>query len=388
MKVFITTAVFLLAAFAATPSLAQLPDRLKERLRSSAEFTDEDIEKLAKGETVIREVKRSSRRDVALVGAVKLDYPFEIAEKGLSRTVETQKRRSSKETGSIEDPPKKKNSFEQLVFDEGDLADLKNCRVGDCEWNLSDGIITALRKIDWDAPDAGERASRLLKQMLVEYVRDYALRGEGALMTYADTDVRVSLAEEYRIGDGAPAFARFVRSYPREELSGATSVFDWSVVKIGLKPVLMINHTMSFGEKDGEGQRRFSVSRQIFANHYFDASLTIAMLVGVPSAGGGAESYLLFASRSRASALRGKLAGLLRGMIEDQAKGKLESFLEDTKKYTALAAANADAALEREATREAADPNTTLRGIFYIAVPVLAVALGVFVFLLMRKRAG
>jgi hypothetical protein len=236
----------------------------------------------------------------------------------------------------------------------------------------------------------------LLKQMLVEYVRDYALRGEGALMTYADTDVRVSLAEEYRIidedlawiGDGAPAFARFVRSYPREELSGATSVFDWSVVKIGLKPVLMINHTMSFGEKDGEGQRRFSVSRQIFANHYFDASLTIAMLVGVPSAGGGAESYLLFASRSRASALRGKLAGLLRGMIEDQAKGKLESFLEDTKKYTALAAANADAALEREATREAADPNTTLRGIFYIAVPVLAVALGVFVFLLMRKRAG
>jgi len=108
----------------------------------------------------------------------------------------------------------------------------------------------------------------------------------------------------------------------------------------------------------------------------------------VPAGDPNPASYLLFVTRSRASSLRGKLSGLLRGPIENQAKGRLESFLQDTKRYTALASANADAAKEREASKEAASDGLALRGIFYVAVPILAILLGVFFYLLMRNRAG
>ncbi|HUF05548.1 MAG TPA: hypothetical protein VMM38_15415 [Aridibacter sp.] len=364
-----------------------------DELRKKAGFTDADIERLEKGETVIKELERTAKREVALIGAVKLGYSFELAKKGLDRTVDTQRKESAREYGVFSDPPASAD-MQGLIFNEGDLDDLSECRVNDCKWNLSEEIIAALaREVDWSAADAPEKASGVLKRELIAYLRAYSANGDGSLMVYRDTDLRVGLAEEYAellqelpfIDGFAGPFADHARRFPAGRPEGVRSVFNWSEVKIGLKPVVMITHTLAF---EPGTDAMFSVSKQVFANHYFDSTMNITALFGFPGNGERPESYLVFVSRSRASALRGRLGGLIRGLIEDQAEGKMEEFLTDAKKYTALASANVGAAEQREALREGENSSFFTSWTFFILAAVSAAALAFFLFLLLRKRAS
>lgn len=371
-------------------------ETIRADLRRSGEFTEQEIERLEKGEIVVKELTRSVKREVALIGAVRIPFSFEMALKGFRRTVDSQKRNTSRQSGAFS-LPVQADDLKDLAFGEGELADLRECRIGDCEWNLSAEIIEALRRdVDWESSDANSSAQNLLKKTLTEYVRRYSENGDPSLMVYRDTDLVVPLGDEYKdlmaklywIDERYPAFALYVRGYPSGKPEGAENDITWSAVKVGLKPVVMFTHSMSLRTGVGDAGSMYSVSKQIFANHYFDSSLGVAVLSGIPEGRRDSETYLVFVNRSRASALRGKLAGLLRGSIENQAKSKLSSFLKDTKHYAALASANADAELERKASTEAATTIPALGSIFYVAVPVIAILIGVFMFLLMRKRAG
>lgn len=367
-------------------------DAVLKELRTKGGFTDEDIERLEKGGTVIKELERSVKREVALIGAVKLAYSFDLAKKGLERTVETQQRESAREYKEFVGPPSAKD-LDPLTFDEDDLDDLRSCRVNDCDWNLSEEIIAALqREVDWNAPDARKKASVVLKRALVTYLQAYSANGDGSLMVYRDADIGVGLSEEYAdllrelpfIDGFAGPFADHTRSYPAGPPDGTESVFNWSEVKIGLKPVLMITHTLAY---EPETDAMYSVSKQVFANHYFESTLGITALFGFSGNGERPESYLVFISRSRASALRGRLAGLLRGLIEDQAEGKMEEFLEDAKKYTSLASANVGSAEQREALRDAENSSFFSSWTFILLASVSAAVLAAVLFLLLRKRA-
>lgn len=364
-----------------------------DELRRTGAFTEEDLKRLEDGETVIKELERTVKREVALIGAVRIEFPYELARRGLERTVETQRRESAREYRQFGDPPKEAD-LQGLGFDESDLDDLANCRVGDCKWNLSEKIIESLRaEVDWDSSGAFKKASEVLKRELAGYLAIYSKSGNGSLMIYSDTDLKVGLADEYGalfsslpfVDRFAGTFGAYARNYPDGRPDGTESVFDWSEVKIGLKPVVMITHTVTYEPGD---PAMFSVSKQVFANHYFDSTLGVTALFGFPGNGGRPESYLIFISRSRASALRGRLGGLMRGLIEDQAQGKLEEFLADAKKYTSLASANMGAAEEREALREAEEATFFGSAWFWIASVAVAAALAVLAFLLLRKRAG
>ncbi|MCO6512139.1 MAG: hypothetical protein J5I65_15240 [Aridibacter famidurans] len=385
--------VLVLLAGASADGQELTRDRVLRELRNRVGFNDEDIERLEKGETVIKELERTVKREVAMIGAVKLQYSFQLAKKGLDRTVDTQRRESAREYGEFSGSPTAED-MKGLVFDEGDLDDLRECRVNDCKWNLSEEIIGKLqREVNWDADDAPEKASGILKRELAAYLRAYIANGDGSLMVYRDTDLHVPLSDEYAellrdlpfIDGFAGPFSDHARSFPAGAPEGVRSVFNWSEVKVGLKPVVMITHTLAY---EPGSDAMFSVSKQVFANHYFDSTLGITALFGFPGNGERPASYLVFISRSRASALRGRLGGLIRGLIEDQAEGKMEEFLSDAKKYTALASANLGAAEQREALREAENASFFSSWTFIILAAGSAAVLAAVLFLLLRKRAS
>ena len=54
-------------------------------------------------------------------------------------------------------------------------------------------------------------------------------------------------------------------------------------------------------------------SKQIYATHYFDASLGLTVLV---RRGEGPGYYLMYLNRSRADALKGGFSGLRRAVVE------------------------------------------------------------------------
>jgi len=69
-----------------------------------------------------------------------------------------------------------------LTFEDRDLDDMRECVVGDCQFKLSSAMIDRFHKeVNLQSSDYRMQATQVLKQMLLEYVRDYQVRGDAAL---------------------------------------------------------------------------------------------------------------------------------------------------------------------------------------------------------------
>jgi hypothetical protein len=70
-------------------------------------------------------------------------------------------------------------------------------------------------------------------------------------------------------------------------------------------------------------------SKDVYSSRYFDASLTLT--VASDAARTPSAFYLVYVNRSRASALKGTLAGLRRAIVERRVKSGLEEQLRNLK---------------------------------------------------------
>jgi len=69
-------------------------------------------------------------------------------------------------------------------------------------------------------------------------------------------------------------------------------------------------------------------SNQLYANHYFNASLALTAFVNVPGATQGAE--LVYENRSRADGLEGPFGKIKRGVVEKKALEGLKAIIENS----------------------------------------------------------
>jgi hypothetical protein len=218
--------------------------------------------------------------------------------------------------------------LQQLTIDAGDIEDLKQCVAGDCQIKLSAAMIDRLRReVNWQAGDYQTQATQLLKTMLVEYVRDYVARGPAALIAYNDKRNEVRLADEQQALSSASGY---LNDLMREARPGMRIVEDsiiWSKIKFGLKPVLVINHVRAYKHDRDSGPQVLVASNQIYANHYFNASLALTAFVNLP----GSTPYLVYENRSRTDGLVGPFSKLKRSVIENKSVEGLKSILEHSK---------------------------------------------------------
>ena len=180
---------------------------LQQIFRDKAELAESDLTALDEGETVIKLLPARDKREIAMGGAVRVQAS---AENFLQSFRENMTRKSNPailEMGSFGNPPSL-DDLQGLTIESRDIEDLRQCVVGNCPLKLSAIMIDRLQKeIDWSAPDYPIHVTQLLKQMLVDYVRDYLTRGDPALIDNA---------------------------------------FVWSKIKFGLKPVIAVNHIMIY----------------------------------------------------------------------------------------------------------------------------------------------
>jgi len=97
----------------------------------------------------------------------------------------------------------------------------------------------------------------------------------------------------------------------------------WSKIKFGLKPVVAINHITIYRRNGDVGPQVLVASKQIYANHYFDAFLALTAFVSVPDSG----AYLVYENRSRADGLEGPFSKIKRGVVEKKAVEGLKNIL-------------------------------------------------------------
>jgi hypothetical protein len=197
-------------------------------------------------------------------------------------------------------------------------------------------MVERLRKdIDWNAPNYVVQASHILKLMLLDYVRDYLARGDIALIEYSDKENIVRLANEQRALQNTPSYINDVLNKPSQDgtpgaiLAKIEDAIIWSKIKFGLKPVIAINHITIYQNQNGIGPHILIESKQIYANHYFNASLALTAFVNVP--GANPESYLIYENRSRADGLGGPFGRITRGIVAEKAVSGLTAVLEQSK---------------------------------------------------------
>lgn len=306
-------------------------------LHEKAAFDEVDFAALEQGQTVVSLLPANDKREVAVCGLVSLQVSAQVF---LQSFLESMTRRSNPailEIGRFSSTPTL-DDLQSLTFENRDIDDMKDCIVGDCRLKLSATMIERFHKeIDWQAPDYRIRATQLFRVMLLDYVRDYLARGDGALIEYSDKSRGVRLAEEQRalmsgstyINHVLPEFPQHLKAFPKSEISIVENAIVWSKVKFGLKPVIAINHIMVYKREKEIGPQVLVAAKQIYANHYFDSSLALTAFVNIPGASPG--SYLFYENRSRADGLEGGFSQIKRSIVEDKAVDGLRTILESSK---------------------------------------------------------
>ena len=315
----VVAAVVVVAAAAALP-----PDA--ETFLRNARFTDAELQTLAAGQVIARADSGSSGGELMSVGAVRVRTPRAQTAAYYGQMISYVDGQVTLAFGKFSNPPVLDDA-KGLSLDQKEIDALRSCKPGDCDLRIGGAGIAAVRQsIDWKAPDAAARAQAAVRQALVNYVTAYLQRGDEALVTFADTQKPVSLTDEWRaivsnspqLRQYAPALTDYLLQYPKATLPGAKDVFYWIKENYGLKPVISVVHGVIYQAPD-RPDRTTVVQKQIYASHYYDASLAVATLFDGEE-NGKPTTVIVYANRSRGDLLKGGFGGLRQKVARDQAK--------------------------------------------------------------------
>jgi hypothetical protein len=342
--------IILLVGIGAETCLAQASvEEFRSALSANAGFTGDDFASLERGEPVIKVLSALDKREVAVCGVQRLRGTPSTIMKAFNQSLAQQNNGSILAIGRFSYPPRLAD-VETLSLERNDIEDLKRCVVGECELKLSAATIGRFQnEVDWTAPDYQHQATRLFQEMLLDYVRDYQSRGDAALIEYHDQRRPVAVREEHRallsrshyINDFAPEFASYLKNFPKSDLSIVESYINWTKLKFGLKPVIIVTHVASYSRPDNNAQQMLTVSKQVYANHYFDSSLAATAVISIPTTYGGPECYLFYTNYSRVDSLMGSFSKVKRGLVESESEETLRHLLHQTRANVEVASANA-----------------------------------------------
>lgn len=233
--------------------------------------------------------------------------------------------------------PAKAGDWSTLNWTDQELRRLRTCRAGDCAFRLPQGAIDRLgREVEWKGAHAMTQARRVLAAELLEMVQSYQTHGLARSVTYVDKDKPMDVQRQSHellktsaaLLQGVPELAHYLERYPRVSLPGGQDYLYWSMEKIGSKPVLTMTHGIIYQNACGPMQCLWLVSRQIFANHYFDAGLSITRVVQDPRRPGRVR--VDYVNRSRTELFEGPLSGLKRLLIGEAARKAAVAYLDQT----------------------------------------------------------
>ena len=320
---------YALICAAATSAVAQTSvAELQKMLHEKAAFEETDFAALQRGETVVRPAPRLDKREVAVSGLVTLRASASEFLRSYRESLTRKSNGAVMEVGTFGAVPALAD-LESLTLEADDVEDLKACVVGACEIKLSAAMIQRFsRDVNWQAKDYSQQATQLFKTMLLEYVKDYRSRGDAALIEYHDKQNEVRLIEEHQALTRASGYLSEVfGKSAASEMQPLEELLVWSKIKFGLKPVIAINHVTIYKRDRDLGPQILAVSKQIYANHYFNSSLGLTGFVTVA----GPTSYLVYENRSRADGLEGPFGKIKRGIVQKKALEGLKGILEHSK---------------------------------------------------------
>ena len=313
-------------------------DRAVTILTRSFGLSSADMRRIDAGAVVARTLDSDDGREVATLGVVRIAVPPEFFARRLADIAAFKKNSEAVlQIGTFRNPPHEED-LRALTLDPSDIDDLRDCRVADCDVQLPADAIERFRtEVNWKASGADQQAGAVMRSTLVGYVRRYRTSGEPALVTYADKSKPIAVGREFRdlVEDDRRVLPQFpgLRQYLLAPAAapGAmmADVVYWSKERIGRKPVLSVTHLVIWRPPPGSPAEYVAASKQLYASHYFDASLGLTMMIG----GGGASpaTYVAYLNRSRVDMFGGVFGGVTRALVKSKTRGAAADNMERLK---------------------------------------------------------
>jgi hypothetical protein len=305
----------------------------REYLTRAFGLSRADLERIDRGQVVSRTLDAQDRREVSTLGVVRVKVAPAFYVEQFADIAGFKKDDAILQIGTFGTPPSTQD-VAGLTLDDADVKALRGCHPGDCGVQLSADAIAQFRAdVNWRAPDAHDQANRLMRRILVEYVARYRESGAAQPMRYADRAEPLDLAREFGSLVGAdacrlslfPRLRRHVLDYPAET-PDTTDLVYWSKEKVGRRGVVTVTH-LAISRTGGESPADYAIaSKQIYAAHYYDASLGLTVLLDDAS-GGSAATYVAYLNRSRIDIFGGLFGGLARPVVSGKARSTVSEQL-------------------------------------------------------------
>jgi hypothetical protein len=324
------------------PVLAQraLPQDVAWLLKDAAQFPDDRLQALQRGEVISRADTSGGDVEAVVVAAVRIAAAKELTASYFRQIVDYVDGQVTLQHGAIAQPPKM-SDVAQLALNDDERASLRTCQPGNCDVRIgATGAREVASAVDWNAPDAAARADLWVRGRLIAYVNDYLARGDAALITYNDKSDAVPLAREWAgiVGKSpalkayAPDLQRYLTGFPKVTLRGVRDEMYWDRQQFtGLKPILGLTHIMTWADP-ARPDRILIAQKQIYASRYFYGGLAVTVVLQDPKDVDPPATYVVYANRSRGDLLKGGFGGLRRRMAEQAVTSSAEDMLTSMKK--------------------------------------------------------
>ena len=288
-------------------------------LRTFAGLTEDQWTSVNRGELQVNTLDTPGKREVAVVGVARLRATTACF---ITTLQDIENFKKSPPVLRIRKfaIPMSPQDLEGFSLQNGDLAGLRDCRAGDCNTKLPARVLERLGyDTDWSRPDHAATAQSVLREEMQAYIERYFEQGNAALIEYRDKGKAVRLADEFRavldarhgLAEFVPEFHEYLARYPNSRSSNFSEFFYWSTETFGLKPVTSVTHVSVYAQPG----RAVVASKQIYASHYFDASLGLTASLDDGGEASNPGMYLVYLNRSRIDLLGGFFGRLRRAFL-------------------------------------------------------------------------
>jgi hypothetical protein len=305
-------------------------------LRKHAAFSGAEFAALGRNEPVSKILQSKNGTEVAPFGAGRVNVPLDFFLEKYRDIASFKKAPEVLQIGKFGKVPAI-SDLDGLTLEHSEIESLRKCRVGDCAFKMSSQMIESVhRNVNWNAPDYEVQATRAYRQVLLDYVTSYLSGGNAQMVVYHDGKTPQPLARGFAsivedspyLAEYVPAFRDYLLRFPKTALPSSEDFVYWSKERFGYKPVVSLSHVTIYRTHD-EVNRAVIASKQIYANHYFSASLGLSAFIETGAGGQGA--WLLYLNRTRSDLLQGFFGGMIRFFVRRRVPEGLDKYQRQVK---------------------------------------------------------
>ena len=316
-RLFTTAIVFLyiFASLGTTLSSAQERNQsgeLYQLLKNDMDFSRNDFKEMENSKIVTKRLDTNVKHEVAFFSITRIDVPKDFFIQNYWKDGMNVETLAAEKKGEFSSSPEIAD-VNLFTMPPGDLEELARCKLSKCSVKASADLINEFCQLDESTPDFEEKANGLIRQKVVEYVREYLKDGNAALAVYNDRKKPIRIADEFQDllkksqypYAYVPELYTYLREFPNSELYNVKNIFFWMKENFGGKvkyPIISINHIVYYQQPDANIEM-IVASKQLYATHYFEAALGLTLMVS-DSESSEPDFYLIHINRSRIDFLR------------------------------------------------------------------------------------